>query len=389
MPDGGDAIAIRVIDRVGEVPAGEWDACAGPDNPFLRHGFLSALEDSGSVGAEAGWLPQHLTIKDSSGRLVAAAPLYLKSHSYGEYVFDWGWAEAYERAGGRYYPKLQCAVPFTPVTGPRLLIRPDGATPELSAALLAGMVQLAERHGASSLHITFPEQAQWRHMIEAGMLARIGLQYFWTNRGYESFEDFLGRLTSRKRKAIKKERRKVAESGIVLKALTGEEIEGRHWEAFYRFYLSTADRKWGHPYLNREFFHLLGERMGQAVVLMVAEWDGKLVAGALNLRGATALYGRNWGATARAKFLHFEACYYQAIDYAIAHGLERVEAGAQGEHKIQRGYLPEETYSAHWIADPGLRDAVEHFLERERRAITQEIDLLAEESPYKQESGES
>ncbi len=387
MPDGGDAIAIRVLERIAEVPADQWDACAGSDNPFVGHGFLSALEDSGSVCAETGWQPQHLAIADEAGRLVAVAPLYLKSHSYGEYVFDWGWAEAYERAGGRYYPKLQCAVPFTPVTGPRLLIRPDGATQALTGALLSGMVQLAERHDASSLHITFPPQAQWRQMTEAGLMARVGLQYFWTNRGYDSFEDFLGTLTSRKRKAIKKERRTVAESGITLRALRGDEIEERHWDAFHGFYLSTADRKWGHPYLNREFFHLLGERVADAVVLVVAEWDGRPVAGALNLRGARALYGRNWGATARAKFLHFEACYYQAIDYAIAHGLERVEAGAQGEHKIQRGYLPEETYSAHWIADPGLRDAVGHFLERERRAIAQEIGLLAAESPYRQETG--
>jgi predicted N-acyltransferase len=383
MPDGREALAVSVVNRIAEVPAAEWDACAGADVPFVSHAFLDALEASGSVTAETGWLPQHLTIADSEGHLLGAAPLYLKDHSYGEYVFDWGWAEAYERAGGSYYPKLQSSVPFTPVTGPRLLVRPGADRDSIAGALIAAMVELTRRHDASSLHITFPEEDEWRRCGAAGLLQRVGLQYHWQNPGYESFDDFLATLTSRKRKAIKRERRKALESGVQIRALTGEALEPRHWDAFHRFYLANADRKWGRPYLNREFFRLLGERLADKVVLILAEWDGEPVAGALNLVGTEALYGRNWGCLAHFRFLHFEACYYQAIDFAIRHGLKRVEAGAQGEHKIQRGYLPVETYSAHWIRDQGFRDAVAQFVDRERHAVRQEIEALADYGPFR------
>ena len=388
MPDGSEAIAVRVVSRIAELPAAEWDLLAGA-NPFVSHAFLSALEDSGSATGETGWLPQHLVIAGRDQRLMGAVPLYLKSHSYGEYVFDWGWADAYERAGGSYYPKLQACVPFTPVTGPRLLLHPDCERPPVARALTAGMLELARRTQVSSLHVTFPTEAEWRDLGEAGFLLRTGLQYHWENRGYGSFDDFLGTLASRKRKAIKKERRCVAESGVSLRALTGGEIEPRHWDAFYRFYCATTDKKWGPSYLTREFFHLLGQTLGDRVVLIVAEWQGEPVGAALNLLGdepeGGVLYGRNWGGVGRFKFLHFEACYYQAIDYAIRHGLARVEAGAQGEHKIQRGYMPATTYSAHWIRDPALSQAVAHFLERERRAIDHEQNILESFAPFRKD----
>jgi len=390
MPDGSEAIAVRVVSRIAELPAAEWDLCAGA-NPFVSHAFLSALEDSGSATGETGWLPQHLVIAGRDQRLMGAVPLYLKSHSYGEYVFDWGWADAYERAGGSYYPKLQACVPFTPVTGPRLLLHPASEQPPVARALMAGMLELARQTQVSSLHVTFPTEAEWRDLGEAGFLLRTGLQYHWENRGYGSFDDFLASLASRKRKAIKKERRCVAESGVRLRALTGGEIEPRHWDAFYRFYRATTDKKWGPSYLTREFFHLLGQTLGDRVVLIVAEWQGEPVGAALNLLGnepeGGVLYGRNWGGVGRFKFLHFEACYYQAIDYAIRHGLARVEAGAQGEHKIQRGYMPATTYSAHWIRDPALRQAVAHFLERERRAIDEEQNILESFAPFRKDGG--
>ncbi|MGF1592697.1 MAG: GNAT family N-acetyltransferase [Kiloniellaceae bacterium] len=387
MPDGSDSLAVQVVGRIAEVPAAEWDACAG-DNPFVSHAFLSALEDSGSVSAETGWLPQHLLLPGLDGApgggLLGCAPLYLKSHSYGEYVFDWNWADAYERAGGRYYPKLQCSVPFTPATGPRLLANPAANRDEVEAGLVAAMLELARRHQASSLHITFPPKEQYERLGAFGLLQRLGVQYHWQNAGYADFDAFLAALASRKRKAIRKERRKVAESGIHLRALTGDEIEPRHWDAFFEFYMVTADRKWGQPYLTREFFHLLGERLADRVVLVMADYRGEPVAGALNLKSGDTLYGRNWGSLGRFRFLHFETCYYQAIDYAIAHGLKFVEAGAQGEHKIQRGYLPTPTYSAHWIADAGFSRAVEEFLARERRAMQREIDALEDYSPFKE-----
>lgn len=365
------SLSARVVAGLAEVPAESWDACAGADNPFLGHAFLEALEESGSATAKTGWLPQHLLIEDSGGRLVAAAPLYLKSHSYGEYVFDWGWAEAYQRAGGRYYPKLQCAVPFTPVPGPRLLVRPD-APEGTEAALIEMLVEVAHRRGVSSLHVTFPTEAQWRALGAAGFLQRQGQQFHWVNRGYRDFEDFLDALASRKRKQIRRERRDALAGGILVRVLTGKEITTRHWDAFFRFYRATSDRKWGDPYLTRRFFDLLGERLSDRVALVMAEKDGALVAGALNLIGREALYGRNWGCLGDFPFLHFECCYYQAIEFAIARGLARVEAGAQGPHKIQRGYLPVPTYSAHWIADPALGRAVADFLRRETRSVERE-----------------
>jgi predicted N-acyltransferase len=383
MPDGREPVTVRVLSRIDEVGAAEWDACAGDDNPFVCHAFLDALEQSGSAVAETGWLPRHLVVGEPEGPLLACAPLYLKSHSYGEYVFDHAWADAYERAGGAYYPKLQCAVPFTPVTGPRLLVHPDADRSALTGALIAGFLEVARQSGVSSLHVTFPRESEWQAFAGAGFLLRQGMQYHWENRGYESFEDFLGALVSRKRKAIRKERREVAASGVTLRTLSGDDIKPAHWDAFFRFYRATADKRWGYPYLTRAFFDHLGARLAHRVVLVMAMCDGKPVAGALNLAGSDTLYGRNWGAVAAFKHLHFEACYYQAIEHAIARGLKRVEAGAQGQHKIQRGYLPCPTYSAHWIRDPGLARAIGSFLERERRHVAHEMALLAEESPFR------
>jgi predicted N-acyltransferase len=379
-----DLYTLGVATRLAAIDAAAWDACAGGDNPFVSYAFLSALEDSGSANARAGWKPQHLTLADPAGRIVACAPLYLKNHSSGEYVFDHGWADAYERAGGRYYPKLQCAVPFSPVPGPRLLLHPE-APEEAAGLMIGGMIELARQSRVSSLHVTFSTEGQWRDFGAAGLLQRIGQQFHWENRGYASFDDFLGVLNSRKRKAIRKERREALDSGLDIRTLTGSEITSRHWDAFYHFYLATSDRKWGSAYLTRRFFDLLGERLAERVVLVMAFDQGEPVAGALNLRGTDTLYGRNWGAAGEFKFLHFEACYYRAIDFAIAHGLARVEAGAQGTHKIQRGYLPSETYSAHWIRDPGFAAAVEDFLARERPAVRAEMAALATLSPFRKE----
>jgi uncharacterized protein len=382
MPDGREATEIRVIASMADIGPEEWDACAGADNPTVSHAFLSALEDSGSVCAETGWQPQHLCVFDGAGKLAAAVPLYLKSHSYGEYVFDWGWADAYERAGGRYYPKLQSSVPFTPVTGPRLLLRPD-AEPELLDALGAGMMQLCQRNGISSVHVTFLPEDQWQQMGTLDWLLRTGEQFHWLNDNYTTFDDFLAALSSRKRKNIKKERRKVTELGLEIRTLSGDDLTEDAWDAFYGFYCNTSERKWGEAYLAREFFSLLSARMADKVALMMAYDDGVAVAGALNIVGRKAIFGRNWGCLGEYKFLHFELCYYQAIDYAIRHGLIRVEAGAQGPHKLQRGYLPTKTYSAHWIRDPGLRDAIEHYLNGERKQIDGEIEYLGTHSPFR------
>jgi predicted N-acyltransferase len=382
MADGGASVTVRVVQRLGEIPAAEWDACAGSDNPFVSHAFLNALEESGSATAATGWQAQHLALYDDAGRLAAAAPLYLKGHSYGEYVFDHAWANAYERAGGRYYPKLQCAVPFTPATGPRLLLRP-GAPEGAAASLVAAMVELGRKLGVSSVHVTFPQREQFELLGASGFLQRIGRQFHWENRGYGSFDDFLASLNSRKRKTIRKERRDALAGGIEIQTLTGAAIEKRHWDAFFRFYISTSDRKWGSPYLTRSFFDLIGARMPESIVLVTAEKNGRIIAGALNLRGSDTLFGRNWGCQGDHPFLHFEACYYRAIDFAIAHGLKRVEAGAQGEHKIQRGYLPSPTYSAHWIRDAGFRRAVADFLVRETEAVEEQIEDLAELSPFR------
>jgi hypothetical protein len=386
MPDGSESQVIKVIGDIGDISAQDWDACAGNDDPFVSHAFLSALEESGSVGPDAGWLPQHLVLEDESAVPLAVVPLYLKDNSYGEYVFDWGWADAYHRAGGRYYPKLQAAVPFTPVTGRRLLVRRD-LPPQmqriLQTTLLSGLVQLAERLEVSSFHITFASKAEWQLCGEVGMLQRTDRQFHWLNDDFKSFDDFLNQLSSRKRKAIRKERRVVNEGEVIIHSLSGDQIEPRHWDAFYRFYCDTSDRKWGQAYLNRGFFARLGETMSGRVLLIMAEQDGGFVGGALNLIGGDTLYGRYWGCLETFKFLHFEVCYYRAIDYAIENGLARVEAGAQGEHKLKRGYLPHPTYSAHWIADPGFREAVARFLSEETKAVRDDIDALGEHSPFK------
>ncbi|MGK9166831.1 GNAT family N-acetyltransferase [Inquilinus limosus] len=385
MPDGIPEASLKLVSDISTIDAAAWDACAGPDNPFLSHAFLSALEESGSATAETGWLPQHLVLEEPDGRLLGAVPLYLKGHSYGEYVFDHSWARAYEQAGGRYYPKLQSAVPFTPVTGPRLLVRP-GAPVMTAELLIRGLEQAALAHKVSSLHVTFPTKADWSRFGEAGWLQRIGEQYHWNNEGYGSFDDFLATLNSRRRKDIRKERQRAVEGGIRLTALTGDELKPQHWDAFFRFYRNTSDRKWGDPYLTREFFARIGETMADRIALVMAEKDGRWIAGALNLIGSDTLYGRNWGCDGRDHpFLHFEACYYQAIDFAIARGLKRVEAGAQGEHKVMRGYRPVRTYSAHWIRDPGFRRAVDDFLARERRAVEAGIEDLAEHLPFRQD----
>jgi uncharacterized protein len=383
-------LSARVVDRIANIPAAAWDACAagdgpgGPENPFVSHAFLDALEQSGSVGRKAGWLPQHLVIEDSAGAVLAAAPLYVKSHSQGEYVFDHGWAEAYDRAGGRYYPKLQVAAPFTPVPGPRLLVRAGRQEREARAALISALISAVENSGVSSLHVTFASRAESDLLEQVGFLTRLGVQYHWTNNGYATFDDFLAALNSRKRKAIRKERAAVADYGLDIRAYEGAELTTRHWDAFFAFYMDTGSRKWGRPYLTRDFFARIAESLRERIVLVLAEKDGQPVAGALNLKGPQALYGRNWGCLEDYRFLHFELCYYRAIDYAIAHKLPRVEAGAQGEHKIQRGYLPTETYSSHWIADPRLKSAISDFLDRERAYIAHEKAALDEMSPYRQ-----
>lgn len=389
MPDGRDpgtleARTVKVFSSINDLEAEAWDACAGGDDPFLSHAFLAALEDSGSVAPQTGWMPRHLAVMGDDGEtIIGCAPLYLKSHSYGEFVFDWGWADAYERAGGRYYPKLQAAVPFTPVTGRRLLLAP-GAPAEIADLVASAMIQLAEQLKVSSVHVTFPTESEWERLGRLGMLTRTGSQYHWQNPGYTCFDDFLDRLSSRKRKAIRKERAAVTAQSVVLRTLTGADIEERHWDAFYGFYRNTSDRKWGNAYLNRSFFLRLGEVMADRVVLVMAEdGQGRPVGGALNLMGGDTLFGRYWGCQERYRFLHFEACYYRAMDFAIARGLKRVEAGAQGEHKIQRGYLPIPTYSAHWIADLRFREAVQRFLADERMAVDHEIRVLSAGSPFR------
>ena len=374
--------AIRVLDEVAEVPAAVWDGLAG-SNPFVTHAFLGALEDSGCVGARTGWLPRHLVLEGPE--IEGVAPCYLKSHSYGEYVFDHAWAHAYERAGGDYYPKLQIAVPFTPVTGPRLMVRPGPGAEARRRMLALGAVEVARRIGASSVHVTFPIEDEYRALGALGFLQRMDRQFHWINAGYASFDDFLAALASRKRKAVKRERRE-ALNGISIQWLAGREIQERHWDAFYAFYMDTGSRKWGRPYLNRRFFSLLGERMAANVLLVFALREGRPIAGALNLVGRDTLYGRYWGCMEDRPFLHFEVCYYQAIEFAIAKGLARVEAGAQGEHKLARGYVPVTTYSAHWLADPRLARAVSDYLEREREAVALEQAELGEHAPYRRGS---
>jgi uncharacterized protein len=319
MSDASAALTLTLHTAIAEIPAAEWDLCAGDDNPFVSHAFLSVLEESGSTSARTGWLPQHAALRGEDGQLLAVAPMYAKSHSYGEYVFDHGWAHALERAGGDYYPKLQVAVPFTPVPGPRLLLRPAGKTSV--ASLAAGLRQACQRLRVSSVHVTFCQEAEWQALGAAGWLQRLGVQFHWENPGYTSFEEFLAALSSRKRKVLRRERRDANAAGLTFRTLSGRDITERHWDAFYRFYTSTVDRKWGSAYLTRRFFSLLGGRLGERVVLMLAEHDGKAVAGALNLAGRDTLYGRNWGCRGEWPFLHFELCYYRAMDWAIAHGL--------------------------------------------------------------------
>ena len=378
---GVDSVQVKLVQGIGQIEARLWDACVGPDQPFLSHAFLSALEDSGSASQRTGWLPLHLVV-EAGGELIGCAPMYLKSHSYGEYVFDWGWANAYERAGGTYYPKLQVSVPFTPVPGPRLLLRPEVGAPA-RGMLAHALVSAAEQLNVSSLHVTFCREDEWDTLGNAGLLKRQGVQYHWHNRGYGTFDDFLGTLKSSKRKTIRKERARVSEQGLSIEVLTGDTLTPDIWEAFYPFYLSTVDKRWGSAYLTKRFFARLGETMPERVVLMMARHGGRYVAGALNLLGADTLYGRVWGCRREFEFLHFEACYYQAIEFAIRHGLARVEAGAQGPHKLQRGYEPVATYSAHWIRDPGLRDAVERFLVQERREMASEMGHLRAGLPYR------
>jgi uncharacterized protein len=377
------ALQVKLVQGIGQIEARTWDACVGPDQPFLCHAFLSALEDSGSASQRTGWLPLHL-VAESGGELIGCAPMYLKSHSYGEYVFDWGWAHAYEGAGGKYYPKLQVSVPFTPVPGPRLLVRP-GLGAWARATLAHGLVSAAEQLGVSSLHVTFCREEEWHDLGNAGLLKRQGVQYHWRNRGYATFDDFLGALKSSKRKTIRKERARVSEQGLSIEVLTGEELTPDIWDAFYPFYRSTVDKRWGSAYLSKRFFARLGETMPERVVLIMARHQGRYVAGALNLKGADTLYGRVWGCRREFEFLHFEACYYRAIEFAIERGLARVEAGAQGPHKLQRGYEPVPTYSAHWIRDPGFRAAVERFLAQEGAEMMCEMDQLRALLPYRQD----
>ena len=369
---------VTVHQHIAEIPASDWDATGAGANPFTTHRFLAALEDSGSVGAGTGWHPAHLALRDGA-RLHGVAPCYVKTHSQGEYIFDHAWAEALERAGGQYYPKLQCAVPFTPVTGPRL-IAPDAAGQQ---ALLGAMVQLCLQNGLSGAHVTFCTAAEAELGAEAGFLPRSTQQFHWENDGYADYEDFLSRLSSRKRKALRKERGRAQDFGGTIWQLRGDDIRPEHWDAFWRFYQDTGARKWGHPYLTRDFFDRLHETMRADCLLVLAERDGRPIAGALNLIGPDAIFGRYWGAVEEHPFLHFELCYHQAIDFAIDAGLSRVEAGAQGEHKLARGYLPTETHSLHWVADPGFRRAIADYLDREREAVDQEIEFLREVGPFR------
>ena len=382
---------VGVAASIAAVPAAAWDACANPDaaafNPFVAHAFLKALEDSRSVGAGTGWRPSHLVLQDETGALAAAAPAYVKHHSQGEYVFDHAWAEAYAQAGGRYYPKLQIAAPFTPVPGPRIFARPGANAIANRMTIAAAAIELCERLGLSSAHVTFLDAAAQAELAPLGYLARTGQQFHWRNDGYATFDDFLGRFASRKRKAVKKERTEAHSAGVEIEWLSGADITEAHWDAFFAFYMDTGNRKWGRPYLTRAFFSLVGASMPERCLLVMAKRNGRYIAGALNMIGGDCLYGRYWGAIEHHPFLHFEVCYYQAIEFAIAHGLARVEAGAQGEHKLARGYLPVATYSAHWIADEGLRNAVERYHARERVAVLDANDDLAEMAPYRKGGG--
>lgn len=390
---------MRTVRALADVPAAAWDACANPTNlprtdddpqqerftPFMSHAFLNALETSRSASARAGWAPMHVLVEDAAGDLVACAPCYVKSHSMGEYVFDYSWADAYERAGGRYYPKLQVAAPFTPAQGRRLLVKPGEQADGARRALIAGLKGVMESVGASSVHVTFSQAAETAALADAGFLTRTGKQFHFFNRGYDTFDAFLGDLASRKRKVVKRERRDATASDIEIVRLTGAQITEEHWDAFFAFYMDTGARKWGSPYLTRAFFSEVGAAMSERILLVMARRAGRWIAGAINFIGDDALYGRNWGALEQHPFLHFEVCYYQAIDFAIERGLSRVEAGAQGEHKLARGYAPVTTYSSHFIADPRLARAVAQFLDHERAAIADAIEVYGEHLPFRRD----
>lgn len=387
--DGADFI-VRVAEGLKDIEPAAWDALADPGgaedsfpHPFTRHAFLSSLEDSGSVGGRTGWLPQHLLLEDADGQLLAAVPAYLKGHSQGEYVFDHGWADAFERAGGRYYPKLQISVPFTPATGPRLLVGHGAEETVLRGAMVSAISGYVRQTGVSSAHATFLQDADLAPMLQAGFLHRTDQQFHFVNRGYASYDDFLDTLASRKRKGLRKERREALAAGITIERLSGSDISEEALDAFFAFYMDTGSRKWGRPYLNRAFFRLVTERMAEAVVLVMARREGRYIAGALNFVGGDRIFGRYWGCTEDHPFLHFEVCYHQAIDYAIEHKLSIVEAGAQGEHKLARGYEPVITHSAHDIAHPGLRSAIEDYLERERRQVLLAQPELAAATPFR------
>ncbi|ANH04232.1 GNAT family N-acetyltransferase [Shinella sp. HZN7] len=387
-------VRIRVETSFADIPAGDWGRLSGasrgdaqvPYNPFVSHAFLSALEESGCAVAETGWLGQHLLLEGDDGALLGALPVYLKNHSQGEYVFDHGWADAFERAGGRYYPKLQASIPFTPATGPRLLHRADQPVIATQAALAEGLKELSKRHGVSSAHVTFVPEAEMPVFEAAGYLHRTDQQFHFLNAGYGSHADFLETLASRKRKALKKERRTALENGIEIDWLTGGDLTEKIWDQFFTFYMDTGSRKWGRPYLNRRFYSLIGERMADDILLVMARRNGRYIAGAINFIGGGTLFGRHWGCIEDHAFLHFEVCYHQAIDFAIEKGLARVEAGAQGEHKLARGYLPVTTHSAHHITHPGLRRAVADYLERERRDVEATGEYLAEHGPFRRMS---
>lgn len=385
--------SIKAYGSIGEIGEIAWDSCANPMesdlayDPFVSFSFLNALEESGSVSAHTGWAPYHLVLEDAD-QPVGVIPMYLKNHSQGEYVFDYGWADAFERAGGRYYPKLQISIPFTPATGRRILVKPRGNQTqndqeEMENTLLSGCMQVAEKMNVSSIHVTFAEQAQWDRMGDLGFLQRTHKQFHWQNNDYGNFDDFLNDLSSKKRKNIKRERKEALANDITIECLTGDDILAEHWDAFYNFYIDTGNRKWGSPYLTREFFLLVGKSMPERILLIMCKRHGHYIAGAINFIGGECLFGRNWGCVEDHPFLHFEVCYYQAIEYAIQKGLKRVEAGAQGPHKLARGYLPSYTYSAHWIVNESFREAIDRFLVDERQYIDEEMAYIEEHSPFK------
>jgi len=388
--DGG-GLSIHVASSIGAFTKPEWDQLSGasrndleePYNPFISFAFLRILEESGCAVRKTGWQGHHLRLEDPGGTLLGAVPCYMKPHSQGEYVFDHGWADAFERAGGSYYPKLQVSVPFTPATGPRLLVSRNADPAMVRAVLAQGLRQVTEAAGVSSAHVTFAGQKDMDALQEAGFLARSDQQFHFINEGYSTYDDFLATLASRKRKALKKERREALTSGIAIDWLTGNDLTEKVWDDFFAFYMDTGGRKWGRPYLNRKFFSLVGERMGDDVLLVMARRNGRYIAGAINFIGSDTLYGRNWGCIEDHPFLHFEVCYHQAIDFAIARGLKVVEAGAQGEHKLARGYRPVTTQSAHFIAHAGLRQAIADYLKRERREVARMGEYLGEHSPFR------